>query len=173
VEGRRGRGAEGQRGRGAEGQRGRGAEGQRGRGVEGRRGGGAEGRKGGGEGGGGTNESQYRHPNVVKILGDSEYMQKYVICLESAAISLKDLLPGNPKCFAAAPEKIYKIARDISLAINFLHRHNVVHHDLHPGNILIFHSWVIKITDFGSSKELGTMFAQIFIIFRISDLIHY
>jgi serine/threonine protein kinase len=44
---------------------------------------------------------------------------------------------------------------DLCLGANYLHLKNILHHDLHPGNCLLFPGWVLKIADFGMSRELG------------------
>ncbi|PKY58983.1 kinase-like protein, partial [Rhizophagus irregularis] len=47
-----------------------------------------------------------------------------------------------------------KFANDIASAVLYLHRHQIIHGDLHPGNVLI-HQHSIKIADFGRSRLPG------------------
>ena len=45
---------------------------------------------------------------------------------------------------------IYRILmRQLFLAVDHMHRHNVVHRDLKPENILLDHNNVLKVSDFG------------------------
>ncbi|RIB29541.1 kinase-like domain-containing protein [Gigaspora rosea] len=46
-----------------------------------------------------------------------------------------------------------RMAKEISSGVNCLHRENIVHCDLHDGNILVHHG-KLMITDFGLSKSL-------------------
>lgn len=46
---------------------------------------------------------------------------------------------------------IFYIA-EVTLALEYLHRHNIVHRDLKPDNMLIAKSGHVKLTDFGLSK---------------------
>ncbi|CAG9796654.1 unnamed protein product [Diatraea saccharalis] len=62
---------------------------------------------------------------------------------------LKSLL--NVYGFLEESMAIFYIA-EVTLALDYLHKHNIVHRDLKPDNILISKSGHVKLTDFGLSK---------------------
>src|ERR1019366_2000566 len=74
-----------------------------------------------------------RHPNVVYIFGAFENGHVFYFALD----------------------------RQLLAAIQFLHDNDVVHDDLHPGNVLLVHArdphWQdsasVKLSDFGISRE--------------------
>ncbi len=93
-----------------------------------------------------------RHPNVVYIYDAFEQESLFYLALERCDHSLTTML-GAP-----LPEGlVLELARQILSAVQFLHDHDVVHDDLHPGNVLISRGagFTLKISDFGISHELG------------------
>ncbi|CAG4965015.1 unnamed protein product [Colias eurytheme] len=62
---------------------------------------------------------------------------------------MKSLL--NVYGFLEEPMAIFYVA-EVTLALDYLHKHNIVHRDLKPDNMLISKSGHVKLTDFGLSK---------------------
>ena len=92
-----------------------------------------------------------RHPNVVYIYDAFEDSHLFYLALERCDHPLSAML-GTPM----QEGLVIELARQLLAAVQFLHEHDVVHDDLHPGNVLITHQDrpVVKITDFGISHEL-------------------
>jgi eukaryotic-like serine/threonine-protein kinase len=92
-----------------------------------------------------------RHPNVVYIYDAFEYGNLFYLALERCDHPLSAML-GTPM----QEGLVIELARQLLAALQFLHDHDVVHDDLHPGNVLITHTDrpIVKITDFGISHEL-------------------
>jgi serine/threonine-protein kinase len=96
-----------------------------------------------------------RHPNVVYIFDAFEQSALFYLALERCDHALGAML-GN----AMQEGLVIELARQLLAAVQFLHDNDVVHDDLHPGNILISHGNdrpLVKISDFGISNELRGM----------------
>jgi serine/threonine-protein kinase len=93
-----------------------------------------------------------RHPNVVYIFDAFEDGALFYLALERCDHALSAML-GSP----LHEGLVIELARQLLAAIQFLHDNDVVHDDLHAGNVLIAHGLdrpIVKITDFGISNEL-------------------
>ena len=96
-----------------------------------------------------------RHPNVVYIFDAFEVDYLFYLALERCDHALSAML-GIPM----QEGLVIELARQLLAAVQFLHDNDVVHDDLHPGNILISHGNdrpIVKISDFGISTELRGM----------------
>ncbi len=95
-----------------------------------------------------------RHPNVVYIHDAFEQTNLLYLALERCDHPLTAML-GTPM----QEGLVIELARQLLAAIQFLHDNDVVHDDLHPGNVLITHHDrpIVKISDFGISHELRGM----------------
>jgi serine/threonine-protein kinase len=93
-----------------------------------------------------------RHPNVVYIFDAFEQDSLFYLALEKCDHALSAML-GIPM----QEGLVIELARQLLAAVQFLHDNDVVHDDLHPGNVLISHGNdrpMVKISDFGISTEL-------------------
>lgn len=93
-----------------------------------------------------------RHPNVVYMHDAFEQDHLFYMALEKCEHSLTDML-GTPM----QEGLVIELARQLLAAVQFLHDNDIVHDDLHPGNVLIVHGVdrpTVKISDFGISHEL-------------------
>lgn len=92
-----------------------------------------------------------RHPNVVYIYDAFEHGHLFYLALERCDHALTTVL-GKP----LDEGLVIELARQLLAAVQFLHDRDIVHDDLHPGNVLLSHMPhpVVKISDFGISHEL-------------------
>jgi serine/threonine-protein kinase len=97
-----------------------------------------------------------RHPNVVYIYDSFTHDHLFYLALERCDHALKVML-GTPM----QEGLVLEISRQLLAAVQFLHDNDVVHDDLHAGNVLITHTDrpTVKISDFGISHELRGMAA--------------
>ncbi len=93
-----------------------------------------------------------RHPNVVYIFDAFEHDSLFYLALERCDHALAEMLGGPMQ-----EGLVIELARQLLAAVQFLHDNDVVHDDLHPGNVLIVDGRdrpYVKISDFGLSTEL-------------------
>jgi serine/threonine-protein kinase len=95
-----------------------------------------------------------RHPNVAYIYDSFTQDHLFFLALERCDHALKVML-GTPM----QEGLVIEMTRQLLAAVQFLHDNDVVHDDLHAGNVLITHTDrpTVKISDFGISHELRGM----------------
>ena len=95
--------------------------------------------------------SKIKHPNIVLYLGlrTDPASRQPVLLMELLDESLTRMLgqPCNPVPYHVQVD----ISHDISLALAYLHSHNIIHRDLSSNNVLISAKTIAKVTDFGMS----------------------
>jgi serine/threonine protein kinase len=100
------------------------------------------------------------HPRIVSCFGVFEHEGNHCIVMElMESGSLHDHMHGNP-----CPEgwlMRYNIAVDICAGMSYLHKLNVIHRDLKPGNVVLDNYMRGKITDFGLSVVKNTAVTSI------------
>lgn len=94
---------------------------------------------------------ELRHPNVVYIHDAFEWEGTFCVALEWCDHTLHDMLEQPLQ-----EELAIELARQMLAAVQYLHDWDLVHDDLHPGNVLIQQADrpIVKISDFGISAEL-------------------
>jgi len=92
-----------------------------------------------------------RHPGVVYLHDAFEENYLFYMAFEWCSGSLRDVLTQPLACDLAI-----ELTRQLLAAVQYLHDNDIVHDDLHPGNVLIVEGDqpIVKIGDFGISKEL-------------------
>ncbi|XP_027344842.1 U-box domain-containing protein 35-like [Abrus precatorius] len=97
-----------------------------------------------------------RHPNMVLLLGACP--ERGILIYEyMASGSLEDCLLGKKKNGPMCWQLRFRIAAEIATGLLFLHQTKpepLVHRDLKPGNILLDHNYVSKISDVGLARLL-------------------
>jgi beta-lactam-binding protein with PASTA domain/predicted Ser/Thr protein kinase len=97
------------------------------------------------------------HPNVVSIYDWGQGENTYFIVMEYVAgRTLSQMLRDGP---IDSPHAA-RIAADVAAALDFAHRHGVIHRDVKPGNVLINESGQVKVADFGIARAIGAGAAE-------------
>ncbi|XP_072037431.1 mitogen-activated protein kinase kinase kinase 12-like [Amphiura filiformis] len=96
---------------------------------------------------------QLKHPNIVDFLGICETVGCNLILMEYAPNgSLHDYLHDPSKPLSHELQR--KWAYESALAIEYLHVQNFLHKDIKPQNCLLFQDNLLKLSDFGLSREI-------------------
>ncbi|CAH8866405.1 unnamed protein product [Trichobilharzia szidati] len=91
------------------------------------------------------------HPNVIKFRGVCVEQPCYCILMEYCPYGqLYELIhSGNP----ISPTLIYAWIKQIADGMHYLHSCKIIHRDLKSPNVLVGYDHVLKISDFGASRE--------------------
>lgn len=93
-----------------------------------------------------------RHPNVVYVFDYFEAQGLFYLVLERCDHSLSDML-GRP----FTDRLVVDLSRQILFALQYLSDCEIIHNDLHAGNVLVVQSdpLTLKLSDLGVAQELA------------------
>jgi beta-lactam-binding protein with PASTA domain/predicted Ser/Thr protein kinase len=101
------------------------------------------------------------HPNIVAVYDTGEDMldtpsgptQVPFIVMEFVdGMSLRQLMSTGRRLL---PERAMEITAGVLAALDYSHRHGIVHRDIKPGNVMITPSGDVKVMDFGIARLLS------------------
>lgn len=91
--------------------------------------------------------SKLSHPNVVDVYDVGEYEGHHYIVMEYVrGRTLKQLISQRG---ALHKEEALDIMKQLTMAIQHAHEHQIIHRDVKPQNVLVKDDGTVKITDFG------------------------
>ncbi len=93
------------------------------------------------------------YPNIVAVYDVGQDGTNYYIVMEYVAgPTLKDIIRQRAPL---SVEQALKTAEQVCMALEYAHRHGVIHRDIKPQNILLNEDEeVVKVTDFGIAKSI-------------------
>lgn len=93
--------------------------------------------------------ARLEHPNIISLLDVGESNGHYYLSMElMAGGNLKSRIQQG-----MTEEEVIKVVSQIGRALIYAHKHNVLHLDVTPHNILFHTSGVAVLTDFGIAKQ--------------------
>jgi serine/threonine protein kinase/beta-lactam-binding protein with PASTA domain len=98
------------------------------------------------------------HPNIVNIYDWGSHDDTYFIVMEYLeGENLKQIIKQKG---ALSPDQAIKIMTQVCDALDFAHKHDVVHRDIKPHNIIITETGTVKVTDFGIARAGASSMTQ-------------
>ena len=67
--------------------------------------------------------------------------------------TLKEVLAAEGRLM---PRRALEIIADICAALEFSHRHGIIHRDIKPGNVMLTQNGQVKVMDFGIARALAS-----------------
>jgi len=89
------------------------------------------------------------HPNLVQVhdielMGDINYLVLELV----RGRSLRDWMNQGP----IPPPQVFAVMHGVLQALDYAHRHSIVHRDMKPENVLISEEGLVKVADFGIAR---------------------
>ncbi len=105
------------------------------------------------------NAAGLSHPHIVRIYDRGQAEGTYYIAMEYLdGPTLKELLVRKGP---TPPLTAIKFAREILSALAEAHRHEIVHRDIKPHNVIVSPDWQIKVTDFGIARSGASQMTEV------------
>ncbi|MEV1289769.1 Stk1 family PASTA domain-containing Ser/Thr kinase [Micromonospora sp. NPDC049679] len=105
------------------------------------------------------NSASLNHPAIVAVYDTGE---EYAPTGEALPFIVMEFVNGRTlkEVLAAEgrlqPRRAMEITADISAALEFSHRHGIIHRDIKPGNVMLTQNGQVKVMDFGIARALAS-----------------
>ncbi|HEX3593191.1 MAG TPA: Stk1 family PASTA domain-containing Ser/Thr kinase [Pseudonocardiaceae bacterium] len=103
------------------------------------------------------NAAALNHPAIVAVYDTGETRTDYgplpYIVMEYVdGRTLRDIVKSEGPL---PPKRAMEVMADVSAALDFSHRHGIVHRDVKPANIMITKTGAVKVMDFGIARAVS------------------
>lgn len=105
------------------------------------------------------NAASLNHPAIAAIYDTGEERASsgealpYIVMEFVNGRTLKEVLAAEQRL---QPRRALEITADICAALEFSHRHGIIHRDVKPGNAMVTPNGQVKVMDFGIARDLGS-----------------
>jgi serine/threonine-protein kinase len=105
------------------------------------------------------NAAALNHPAIVAVYDTGEERGQhgealpYIVMEYVNGRTLKEVLAIEGRL---APRRAMELTIDICAALEFSHRHGIIHRDIKPGNVMLTQTGQVKVMDFGIARALAS-----------------
>jgi eukaryotic-like serine/threonine-protein kinase len=105
------------------------------------------------------NAASLNHPAIVSVYDTGEERAAtgeplpYIVMEFVNGRTLKEVLAAEGRLM---PRRALEITAEISAALDFSHRHGIIHRDIKPGNVMLTQTGQVKVMDFGIARALAS-----------------
>ncbi len=97
------------------------------------------------------------HPNIVAVYDTGETdvqgtLVPYIVMEFVDGTTLRDLVKSGHHF---QPERALEIAEGTLAALDYSHRHGIIHRDIKPGNVMLSRTGQVKVMDFGIARAIA------------------
>ncbi|GAB1643792.1 Stk1 family PASTA domain-containing Ser/Thr kinase [Krasilnikovia sp. MM14-A1259] len=105
------------------------------------------------------NAAALNHPAIVAVYDTGEEISStgeklpFIVMEYVNGRTLKEVLAAEQRI---QPRRALEIIADICAALEFSHRHGIIHRDIKPGNVMMTQNGQVKVMDFGIARALAS-----------------
>jgi serine/threonine-protein kinase len=105
------------------------------------------------------NAASLNHPAIVAVYDTGEERGAtgetlpYIVMEFVNGRTLKEVLANESRLL---PRRALDLTAEICAAIDFSHRHGIIHRDIKPGNVMLTQTGQVKVMDFGIARALAS-----------------
>ena len=105
------------------------------------------------------NAAALNHPAIVAVYDTGEERAPtgealpFIVMEFVNGRTLKEVLAAEGRLM---PRRALEITADICAALEFSHRHGIIHRDIKPGNVMLNQNGQVKVMDFGIARALAS-----------------
>jgi eukaryotic-like serine/threonine-protein kinase len=105
------------------------------------------------------NAAALNHPAIVAVYDTGEEFAPtgealpYIVMEYVNGRTLKEVLTAEGPL---QPRRALEISADVCAALEFSHRHGIIHRDIKPGNVMLTQTGQVKVMDFGIARALAS-----------------
>ncbi|MDN5858156.1 MAG: Stk1 family PASTA domain-containing Ser/Thr kinase [Pseudonocardia sp.] len=103
------------------------------------------------------NAASLNHPAIVSVYDTGETQSEsgplpYIVMEYVDGQTLREIIRSTGPM---SQQRVIEVMADVCAALDFSHRHQIIHRDVKPANVMINRAGAVKVMDFGIARALG------------------